>query len=198
MANFVEIRPENDLPNFVSVHLTKPYSVKMAEPQQTRRHSPPEKQKIGIPHIWHDRQSVGFPGVIRHQTMMTSSNRNIFRVTGPLCGEFTGHRRIPITKASGVLMELWCFLWFVPEVRLSKQSRRRWLETSSRSLRLHCDAYHLLGTKRINSNGLTYFMHQTIIRTNSTGLSPVRHQTVTRANTNLLSIVPLETNFSDI
>ena len=24
--------------------------------------------------------------------MMTSSNGNIFRVTGPLCGEFTGHR----------------------------------------------------------------------------------------------------------
>ena len=32
--------------------------------------------------------------------MMTSSNGNIFRVTGPLCGEFTGHRRIPHTKAS--------------------------------------------------------------------------------------------------
>ena len=29
--------------------------------------------------------------------MMTSSNGNIFRVTGPLCGEFTGHRRIPRT-----------------------------------------------------------------------------------------------------
>ena len=23
-----------------------------------------------------------------------------FRVTGPLCGEFSGHRRIPLTKAS--------------------------------------------------------------------------------------------------
>ena len=32
--------------------------------------------------------------------MMTSSNGNIFRVTGPLCGEFTGHRWIPRTKAS--------------------------------------------------------------------------------------------------
>ena len=30
--------------------------------------------------------------------MMTSSNGNIFRVTGPLYGEFTGHRRIPRTK----------------------------------------------------------------------------------------------------
>ena len=32
--------------------------------------------------------------------MMTSSNGNIFRITGPLCGEFTGHRWIPLTKAS--------------------------------------------------------------------------------------------------
>ena len=41
--------------------------------------------------------------------MMTSSNGNIFRVTGPVCGEFTGHRWIPIIKASDA--ELWCFLW---------------------------------------------------------------------------------------
>ena len=41
--------------------------------------------------------------------MMTWSNGNIFRVTGPLCGEFTGHRWIPLTKASDA--ELWCFLW---------------------------------------------------------------------------------------
>ena len=30
------------------------------------------------------------------QIMMTSSNGNIFRVTGPLCGEFTSHRWIPL------------------------------------------------------------------------------------------------------
>ena len=32
--------------------------------------------------------------------MMTSSNGNIFRATGPLCGAFTGHRWIPLTKAN--------------------------------------------------------------------------------------------------
>ena len=32
--------------------------------------------------------------------MMTSSNGSIFRVTGHLCGEFTGPRWIPRTKAS--------------------------------------------------------------------------------------------------
>ena len=39
--------------------------------------------------------------------MMTSSNGNIFRVSGPLCGEFTGDRWIPFTKTSDA--ELWCF-----------------------------------------------------------------------------------------
>ena len=31
--------------------------------------------------------------------MMTSSNGNIFRVIGPLCGEFTGHRWRPLTQS---------------------------------------------------------------------------------------------------
>ena len=45
--------------------------------------------------------------------MMTSSNGNIFRVTGHLCGEFTGPRWIPRSKASNA--ELWCFLWSAPK-----------------------------------------------------------------------------------
>ena len=45
--------------------------------------------------------------------IMTSSNGNIFRVTGHLCGEFTGPRWIPRTKASDA--ELWCFLWYASE-----------------------------------------------------------------------------------
>ena len=49
----------------------------------------------------------------RHHFMMTSSNGNIFRVTGPLCGDFTGPRWIPHTKASDA--ELWCLLWSAPE-----------------------------------------------------------------------------------
>ena len=43
------------------------------------------------------------------KTMMTSSNGNIFRATGHLCGEVTGLRWIPNKKASDA--ELWCFLW---------------------------------------------------------------------------------------
>ena len=44
--------------------------------------------------------------------MTTSSNGNICRVAGPLGGEFTGHRWIPLTKASDA--EVWCFLWSAP------------------------------------------------------------------------------------
>ena len=58
--------------------------------------------------------------------MMTSSNGNVFRVTGPLRGEFT----IPRTKASDA--ELWCFLW-------SKQSWGWWFETPSCSLWRQCN-----------------------------------------------------------
>ena len=46
-------------------------------------------------------------------SMMTSSNGNIFRVTGNLCGEFPGPRWIPHTKASDA--ELCCLLWSAPE-----------------------------------------------------------------------------------
>ena len=70
--------------------------------------------------------------------MTTSSNGNIFCVTGPLCGEFTGHRWIPCTKASDT--ELWCFLSSVlKNERLSKQSGGWWLETPSRPLWRHCN-----------------------------------------------------------
>ena len=64
------------------------------------------------------------------RSMMTSSNENIFRVTGPLCGEFTGHRWIPSTKASDA--ELWCFLDLRLNKRLCKQSWGWWSETPSR------------------------------------------------------------------
>ena len=50
--------------------------------------------------------------------MMTSSNGNIFRVTGHLCGEFTGPRWIPRTKASDAV--LWCFLWSASEKTVEK------------------------------------------------------------------------------
>ena len=61
--------------------------------------------------------------------MMTSSNENIFRVTGHLCGEFTGHRWIPHTKASDAEN---VFFDLRPNKLLSEQSWRWWIETPSR------------------------------------------------------------------
>ena len=70
---------------------------------------------------------------------MASSNGNILRVTGPLCGEFTGHRWIPRTKISDV--ELWRFLLL--NKRSSKQSWGWWFKTLSRSLWRHCNVHYI-------------------------------------------------------
>ena len=52
--------------------------------------------------------------------MMTSSNGNIFRVTGPLCGEFTGPGWVPGTKTSDAEFDV--FFDVRLNKRLSKQS----------------------------------------------------------------------------
>ena len=61
------------------------------------------------------------------QTTISSSNGNIFRVTGLFCGAFTGHRWIPRTKVSDA--ELWRFLWSDPGWKVEKQSWGWWFET---------------------------------------------------------------------
>ena len=70
---------------------------------------------------------------------MTSSNGNIFRVTGPLCGEFTGPGEFPaqrpVTRSFDVFFDL------RPNKRLSKQPRGLWFETPSWSLWHHCNAF---------------------------------------------------------
>ena len=89
--------------------------------------------------------------------MMTSSNGNIFRVTGPLCGEFTGHRWITRTKASDA--ELWCFLWSAVEQTLKcKQPRRWWFETPSPSLWRHSN-----DTKLLHARGVLGGSHVTCV-----------------------------------
>ena len=61
---------------------------------------------------------VGCPPPDLSGTMTASSNRNIFSVTGPLCGESTSHQWIPLTKVSDA--ELWCFIWCVPEQTIAQ------------------------------------------------------------------------------
>ena len=66
-------------------------------------------------------------------SMKTSSNGNIFRVTGHLLGEFTDY----LTKTRDE--ERWCFSYLRLNKRLSKQPRRRWFETPLRPLWRHCN-----------------------------------------------------------
>ena len=75
--------------------------------------------------LWrHCNDMVGFPSIceavlkkmsktnssLQNLIMMTSSNGNIFRVTGPLCGEFTGPGEFsaqrPVTRSFGVFFDL--------------------------------------------------------------------------------------------
>ena len=64
--------------------------------------------------------------------MMTSSIGDIFRVTGPLCGKFTGHRWTFLTKASDA--ELWYFLWSAPWINNREAG-------DLRRYRAHCDVF---------------------------------------------------------
>ena len=68
---------------------------------------------------------------------MTSSNGNIFRVTGPLCGEFTGPGEVPTQRPV-----TWSFDVFFDlrlNKRLSKQCWDWWFKTPSRSLWRQCN-----------------------------------------------------------
>ena len=103
------------------------------------------------PHSWDiaisdsdlETPKVKVMGVVKGQghtvgPMMTSSNGNIFRVTGPLCGEFTGPGEFPtqrpVTRSFDVYFDLRL------NKRLSKQSWGWWFETLSRSLWRHRNA----------------------------------------------------------
>ena len=60
-----------------------------------------------------------------------------FRVTGPFCEEFTGHRRIPHTKASDAKFDVLFDLCL--NTRLCKQSWGWWSGTPWCSLWRHCN-----------------------------------------------------------
>ena len=104
--------------------------------------------------LWHYRDRRQLKSVIRSRCfplslcncMMTSSNRNILRVTGHLCGEFTGpHGEFPaqgpLTRSLNVFFDLGLNKW------LSKQSWGLWFETLLCPLWRHCNSlsFHLSG-----------------------------------------------------
>ena len=73
-----------------------------------------------------------------HTSMMTSSNGNIFRVTDPVCGEFTGPGEFPtqrpLTRSFDIFFDLRL------NKRLSKQPWGWWFEKPSWSLWRQCNA----------------------------------------------------------
>ena len=70
--------------------------------------------------------------------MMTSSNGSSFRVTGPLCGEFTEFpTQRPVVRTFDVSFDLHL------NRRLSKQSWDWWFEMPSSPLLRHCNVIHL-------------------------------------------------------
>ena len=86
---------------------------------------------------------------------MTSSNGNIFRVTGHLCGEFTGPGEVPtqrpVTRSFDVFFDL-CL-----NKRLNKQPWGWWFETPSWSLWRQCN---------VAREGDSYSRHHMLISCN--------------------------------
>ena len=69
--------------------------------------------------------------------MIPSSTGNIFRVTGPLCGEFTGPGEFPTQRP--VRLNFDVFVDLRLNKRLRKQRRGWWFETPSCPLWRHCN-----------------------------------------------------------
>ena len=79
--------------------------------------------------------------------VMTSSNGNIFRVTGHLCGEFTGPVEFPAQKS--VTRSFDVFFDLRLNKRLSKQPWGWWFETPSWSLWRQCHVLKLISNHNI-------------------------------------------------
>ena len=85
-----------------------------------------------------------------HAHIMTSSNGNVFRVAGPLCGESTGHRWIPPNKGQ----------WRgTVDLRLNKLLSNR----NAANLRRHRAHYDVtvmqVITHSYSSQVMSYFLH---------------------------------------
>ena len=91
--------------------------------------------------LWLKQTILCMGGTTEFQDMMTSSNGNIFRVTGHLCGEFTSPGEFPtqrpVTRGFDVFFDLRL------NKRLSKQPWGWWFETPSWSLWRQCNVLML-------------------------------------------------------
>ena len=115
----------------------------------------------------------------------------------PSTGGFLLQR--PVVRSFGVFVDLRL------NKRLSKQSRRRWFETPSRSLWRHYNAAILFRQYKLMTHELTHWGRVTQICVSKltiigsdNGLSPGRRQAIIWTNAGILLIGPLGTNFSEI
>ena len=80
--------------------------------------------------------------------MMTSSNGNIFRVTGPLCGEFTGPGEFPTQRPVTRSFDV-CFFYLRLNKRLSSLNNRE--AGDLRRHRGHCDVMVMIMNGAVES-----------------------------------------------
>ena len=105
---------------------------------------------ITDPLLW---ESIGLQRILTRSQlwwglcMMTSSNGSIFRVTGPLCGEFTGPGEFPtqrpVTRSFDVFFDLRL------NKRLSKQSWGWWCKALSRPLWRHRNGFFPVSNNKL-------------------------------------------------
>ena len=118
------------LKDFVSLNLTKPWDLNLQRTVPTWGYlSVNANAKIFVQTLLYVVEVIsGFEcyawwkNLNDRALMMTLSKGNIYRVTGPLWRESSGHRWIPLTKASEGL--LWCILWSTPEQTVKQTIER--------------------------------------------------------------------------
>ena len=74
----------------ISFHITLRQAINQYMYSQRTPHTSPSRPSFGVSLVM----------ILFRENMMTSSNGNVFHVAGPLWGESTGHRCIPIKRAS--------------------------------------------------------------------------------------------------
>ena len=106
-------------------------------------------------------------------SLMTSSNGNIFRVTGPLCGEFTGpgefHAQRPVTRRFDVFFDLRL------NKRLSKQPGGWWFDTPSWSLWRQCNALKASNAESISMSWRRHVSLMPVTRSRRTADGVILH-----------------------
>ena len=94
-------------------------------------------------HLWNFKQNFEpIFCIIWYPNMIASSYGNIFRVTGPLCGNFTGHRWIPLQRPVTRSFDVFFYLFL--NKQLNKQSQGWWFETPSRQSWRHCNVHDVI------------------------------------------------------